>query len=230
VSAGEAFDSTPANVETIQRVFCCPVANWYSAWEMPQIAHSCPDNPEVLHVNTERVMVRVVRPDGSDAAPGEAGRVVVTDLANYVMPFINYAVDDRAVAGAACPCGRGLPTLARLEGRESEFIRTPQGREIHGGAFGQLLTFVIGVIPYVLEYQAVQIAPDAVTLRIVPTPRFTPEFAARLQRDVESFLGPGVRVGVELVDCIPLEPSGKRMLIKSEAQPAPSPAPPVIGP
>jgi phenylacetate-CoA ligase len=225
-----AETATPANVETIRRVFRCQVANWYSAWEVPQIAHSCPDNPDVLHVNAERVIVRVVRPDGTDAAPGEAGRVVVTDLANYVMPFINYSVDDRAVAGAACPCGRGLPTLARLEGRESEFIRTPQGREIPGGAFGQLLTFVIGVIPYVWEYQAVQTAPDAVTLRIVPTPRFTPEFAARLQRDLESFLGPGVGVAVELVDRIPLEPSGKRMIIKSETrQPAPSPAPPVIG-
>ena len=67
--------------------------------------------PEVLHVNSERVIVRVVRPDGSDAAPGEPGRVVVTDLANRVMPFINYVAGDGHRRGAlplrtgmACAC------------------------------------------------------------------------------------------------------------------------------
>jgi phenylacetate-CoA ligase len=226
-----AETATPTNVETIRRMFRCQVVNWYTTWEVPQIAQSCPDNPEVLHINAERVIVRVVRPDGTDAAPGEAGRVVVTDLANYVMPFINYFAGDHGVAGARCPCGRGLPTLGGLEGRDSEVIRTPEGREVSSVVLGQFLAFVMGIIPYVWEYQAVQTAPDAVTLRIVPTPRFTPEFATTLRRDLESFLGPGVAVAVEHVDRIPLEPSGKRFIIKSEArQPEPRPAPSVSGP
>jgi phenylacetate-CoA ligase len=208
-----AETATPANIETMQRVFRCRVVSWYSAWELPQIAHSCPDNPDLLHINAERLIVRVVRPDGNDTAPGEPGRVVATDLANYVMPLINYFAGDLAVAGGPCPCGRGLPTLARLEGRESELIRTPQGREVSAGALGQLLTFVVGIIPYVWEYQAIQTAPDAVTLRIVPTRQFTAEFAATLRRELEHFLGVGVII--EPVDRIPLEPSGKRLIIKS---------------
>jgi phenylacetate-CoA ligase len=213
-----AETSTPANVAAIRQMFRCQVVNYYSAWEVPQMAQTCPDNPEVLHVNPERVILRVVRPDGSDAASGETGRIVVTDLANYVMPFINYSAGDQAVAGARCPCGRGLPTLARLEGRDSEVIRTPQGREISGVILGQFLAFVVGIIPYVWEYQAIQTAPDAVTLRIVPTPRFRPELAVRLQQELESFLGSGVEAAVELVDRIPLEPSGKRLIIKFEAR------------
>ena len=208
-----AETATAANIETMERVFGCRVVSWYSAWELPQIAHSCPDNPEVLHVNAERLIVRVVRPDGSDAAPGEPGRVVATDLANYVMPLINYFAGDRAVAGTRCPCGRGLPTLARLEGRESEVIRTPQGREVSAGALGQLLTFVVGIIPYVWEYQAIQTAPDALSLRVVPTRQFTSDFASRLRRELESFLG--IAVSIEPVDHIALEPSGKRLIIKS---------------
>jgi hypothetical protein len=47
----------------------------------------------------------------------------------------------------------------------------------------------------------------------VPTRQFTAEFAARLRRELESFLGIGV--SVEPVDRIPLEPSGKRLIIKS---------------
>jgi phenylacetate-CoA ligase len=208
---------TPGNAEAIGRVFQCRVVNWYSSWEVPQIAHTCPDNTNVLHVNTERVILRVVRPDGADAAPGEVGRVMVTDLDNFVMPFINYSVGDLAVAGPGCSCGRGLPTLARVEGRDTEVIRTVQGREVNGVILGQFLAFVVGIIPYVWEYQAVQTAPDAVTLRIVPTAGLTAEFSRKLQRDLKDFLGPGVGVKIEVVDGIPLEPSGKRLIIKSEA-------------
>jgi phenylacetate-CoA ligase len=205
---------TPVNAENLRTVFRCRVVNHYSAWEVPQIAHSCPDNPGVLHVNAERVIVRIVRPDGTDAPPGETGRVVVTDLANYVMPFINYSAGDRAIAGGRCPCGRGLPTLARLEGRDSEMIRTPEGREISAGALGQLLTFVVGIIPYVWEYQAVQTGPRVVALRVVPTPKFTAEFGVTMERALAEFLGRDMSVVIERVDAIPLEPSGKRLIIK----------------
>jgi phenylacetate-CoA ligase len=205
---------TPANAARLREVFRCPVMNHYSSWEVPHIAHSCPAEPDLLHVNSERVIVRVVRADGADAAPGETGRVVVTDLSNYVMPFINYSAGDLAVAGGRCACGRGMPTLARLEGRDTEMLRTADGREVSSGALGQLLTFVVGIIPYVWEYQAVQVSPDTVVLRVVPTARFAPGFQDTLAREVERFLGPGMRVTVEPVSAIPLEPSGKRMIIK----------------
>lgn len=205
---------TPANAESIRSAFHCPLVNYYSAWEVPQMAQTCPDNPEVLHVNSERVILRVVRPDGRDATPGESGRIVVTDLANFVMPFINYSAGDQAVAGSTCPCGRGLPTIARLEGRDAEVIRTLGGREVNGVVLGQFLAFVVGIIPYVWEYQAIQTAPGAVTVTVVPTPRFTSEFQRTLEHSLRTFLGPDMAVTVEPVGAIPLEPSGKRLIIK----------------
>jgi phenylacetate-coenzyme A ligase PaaK-like adenylate-forming protein len=205
---------TAANAASIKRAFRCEVVNYYTSWEVPQMAQTCPDNPAVLHVNSDRVILRVVRPDGTTAPPGEPGRVVVTDLANHVMPFINYFIGDRAVAGLPCPCGRGFPTLTALEGRETEVIRTPGGKLINGGVLGHFLAFEVGVIPYIWEYQAVQKTPDAVMLRIVPTAHFTPEFARMLHGKLEAFLGPGIRVNIEPVDGIPREPSGKRLIIK----------------
>lgn len=205
---------TDVNAHTIRHVFGCPVVNCYTSWDIPHIAQSCPDNPAVLHIHTDRVIVRIVRPDGHDAGPGEPGRVVVTDLANWVMPFVNYAVGDSAVRGEPCPCGRGLPTLTRVEGRDTEVIQTGAGRQISGVVLGHFLAFVAGVIPYVLEYQAQQTGPDAVVLRVVPTTRFTTEFGAALQRRLSAFLGPDVSVAIEVVDAIPIEPSGKRLIIK----------------
>jgi phenylacetate-coenzyme A ligase PaaK-like adenylate-forming protein len=165
------------------------------------------------------VIARVIRPDGSDAAPGESGRVVVTDLANTVMPFINYATGDQAVAGEPCSCGRGLPTLAGIAGRTSEVIRTPSGREISGVALGQFLAFVAGIIPYVQEYQAVQGSVDAVALRVVPTALFDNGVRVTIERELGRFLGADMTVTVEPVAEIPLEPSGKRLIIKALAAP-----------
>jgi len=206
---------TATDAASIRQTFRCAVANYYSSWEVPQLAQTCPDNPAFLHVNADRVILRVVRPDGTAAPPGEPGHAVVTDLANYVMPFINYFIDDEVIAGPPCPCGRGFPTLASIEGRGMEVIQTPRGARINGGVLGQFLAFVVGVIPYIIEYQAVQEVPDEVRLRVVPTARFTAEFAAKLRDEIETFLGPGVIVNVEPVDRIPREPSGKRLIIKS---------------
>jgi phenylacetate-CoA ligase len=198
----------------IAQAFRCPVVSHYSAWEALHLAQSCPDRPEVFHVNAERAIVRVVGEDGRAAAPGERGRVLVTDLANHVMPFIQYDLGDVAVAGKPCPCGRGLPTLAEIEGRVGEVIETPAGRRIAPGALERLLTFRCGIGPYVWEYQAVQTAPDRVVLRVVPTARLTDAVTRRLAGELGAFLGPEMRVAVEPVDRIPPEPSGKRLVIR----------------
>jgi hypothetical protein len=57
---------------------------------------------------------------------------------------------------------------------------------------------------------------DKVVLRIVPTSSFTRTVSAKLKKDLEEFLGPGLAVTVETVDKIEFEPSGKRSLIKTE--------------
>jgi phenylacetate-CoA ligase len=204
------------NRRAIEEAFRCRTANHYSAWEVLHMAQTCPDNPDLLHVNSERAIVRVVREDGSAAPPGEVGRVVVTDLANHVMPFINYEIGDWAVAGESCPCGRGFPTLVSLEGRLGEVLRTPTGRTVLPIALCRFLNIRARAHPYIWEYQAVQTVPERVAFRVVPTARLTPERVDWLRAELEGFLGPGVSVTVERVERIPVEASGKRLLVRSD--------------
>jgi len=179
------------------------------------MAQTCPDNPAVLHVNSERVVLRVMGDDGRVAAPGTRGRIVVTALENYVMPFINYEIGDWAVAGERCPCGRGFPTLVSLEGRLGEVLRTPTGRTILPIALCRFLNIRARAHPYIWEYQAVQTVPERVAFKVVPTARLTPDRVDWLRAELEGFLGPGVSVTVDQVDRIPVEASGKRLLVRS---------------
>ena len=213
VSTGETI--TKPDEILLGKAFRCKVHNHYGLLEVPSLAQACPDHPELLHVNTERAIVRVVRSDGTDASVGEEGHILVTDLANHVMPLINYDSGDFGALGPQCPCGRGFPTIARLEGRASEVIRTPSRTILSSLTLGPLLFDVAQAFPYVWEYQAVQLAPDRVLLRVVPTTSFTVEVGEKLKKDLEEVLGPGMTVTVEAVERIELERSGKRLIIKS---------------
>jgi phenylacetate-CoA ligase len=212
ITCGETL--TVLDASAIERAFGCRVVSHYSTLEVLYLGQTCPDEPSALHTNAERAIVRVVRPDGRAAAPGEPGRVVVTDLANFVMPFINYDVGDIAVTAPPCRCGRGLPTLARLEGRVAELIRSPE-RVVSAATLGYYLTDICHAAPHIREFQAIVEGAQSVVLRVVPAVQFGPATAAIIRERLEHLLGPGVTVRVEPVDRIPVEPSGKRLIIKT---------------
>ena len=206
---------TPLRSKIIESTFRCKIANHYSCWETPHIAQTCPDHGASLHINSDRVILRVVREDGVSARAGEQGRVLITDLTNYAMPFINYDTGDQAIQGSPCPCGRGFPTLHSLEGRDPEVIRTRSGRLISAGSLGRIL------LPYCLsraaiwEYQAIQRTVDSVRLLVVPRVSTSPDFVVDLKGSLEEFFGSDIEVAVEIVDRIAAEQSGKRLIIKS---------------
>src|SRR5690606_37868644 len=128
-------------------------------------AQSPIDDPTRFLVNTELVAWESLRADGEPAAPGEVGRVVLTDLHNRVMPFLRYDTGDLAALGPAdWPGGRGFPIVTRLDGRTEEVLRTPSGRSIDATTLGHQLFVLGGHTDAIRLYQLVQSAPDAVVL------------------------------------------------------------------
>ena len=95
-----------------------PVVHIYRAEEVGPLAVQCPEH-EHLHIQCEQTLVEVLDARGKPCGPGEIGRVIATPLNNFAMPLIRYDVGDDAEVGAPCPCGRGLPVLTRILGRES---------------------------------------------------------------------------------------------------------------
>jgi phenylacetate-CoA ligase len=207
---------TPPEAQQITQLFRCPVAVHYESYEFQSMALSCPDNPQVLHVNSESILLEIVTEDGQPAPMGERGRVIITDLHNYVMPFIRYDIGDTAIVGGACPCGRGLPTLEGLEGRSTEHLRTPQGKIITAGILGAVVFRQQGFLSYIAEYQAVQTTSDTVVLKLIPMGHFTQDTEAALHAAVQKLLGPEMHVALDFVSQIPREANGKRLIIKSQ--------------
>ena len=116
----------PQRKAIIERSFGCPVFDRYGCMETSWIAFQCEKGS--MHVHSDHMIVEIVDDEGKPVPRGKAGNLIITPLWQRAMPFIRYAIGDRASFGPGCACGRGLQTLANLEGRSDDFIVLPSGR------------------------------------------------------------------------------------------------------
>jgi phenylacetate-CoA ligase len=105
-----------------------------------------------------------------------------------------------------CPCGRGLPLLERLEGREADYVVTASGELISGISLTE--NFALHV-PGVAQLQIVQEEVQRFRFRVVRGPDFGPASLRRIAELVAERFGAGTLFECEYVDRIPQEPSGK---------------------
>lgn len=156
-------ETLPESVrEEAAAFFGAKVTDSYSSQEVGYLTIECPDTG-LHHIMSEAVMVEVLHDDGTPCDEGEMGRVVVTDLHNFAAPLIRYDIGDFAEPGPPCPCGRGLPTLRRVVGRERNLLRLADGRR-HWPLFGG--HYFRDVAP-VRQFQAIQHSYERIEIRLV---------------------------------------------------------------
>jgi phenylacetate-CoA ligase len=123
-----AMEVTDRCLELAEQAFQAPAVDVFVTNEFGVVAWSCPVRRDHLHVNDDSFVVEVIAPDGTPAALGAVGELVVTSLGLTSMPLIRYRMGDMAarIAGT-CECGRGLGLLTRVHGRTAHAIRRPNG-------------------------------------------------------------------------------------------------------
>jgi len=187
--------------ERCRRVLGVGIADIYSTQEVGVIGIECPQGGG-YHVMSEGLVFELMRDDGRPCAAGETGRVVVTDLHNFATPLIRYDLGDLAEADGPCVCGRGLPKIRRILGRERNLLRLPDGRRFWPlvGAFGYR-----DIAP-VRQYQIVQRSLERITLRLAVERPLGVAEEERLAEKLLEFLG--CRFAVDFDYCTPEIPRG----------------------
>jgi len=195
----------PFQREVMERVFRCPVFNTYGCREFMLIASEC-ERHEGLHVNIENLVVEIIKDDGTHAREGEAGRIIVTDLHNYGMPFIRYEIGDIGVfTDRQCSCGRGLPIIEDVVGRSLDMLKTPEGKMVSGEFFPHLMK----EFKEVVKFQVIQETLEDLQIMMVTSDELSDEALRRLDREVRRVFGNAIKVSYSRVDDIPLTSSGK---------------------
>jgi phenylacetate-CoA ligase len=192
----------------LEQVFQCPVYNRYGCSEVMNVAGECLAR-EGMHLNLDTLVIEFIGRDGRPVRPGQEGEIVITDLHNYGMPFIRYRVKDYAVPGnKLCSCGRGLPLMTDLLGRENTLIRTPDGRRVPDN----ILTFLFEAAEArgVQHCQLIQERLDELVVRLVPGSGYSSATGRYLCAALQKQLGPQLKLRLDLTSQIPALPSGKR--------------------
>lgn len=190
----------------IEEAFGCKVTDRYGCEEVGLIACEC-EQHRGLHLAIEQLYVEFLRPDGTAAAAGEEGAIVITDLLNHGMPFIRYRIEDVGVpSDRRCPCGRGLPLMERVTGRVADYLKRRDGSLVAGVS---LVERTLTAIPGIEQLQVVQPERELIVLNVVRAPEFSPATEAALLTEFRAVLGPGITFRPEYLERIPQERSGK---------------------
>ncbi|MFH1843459.1 MAG: phenylacetate--CoA ligase family protein [bacterium] len=192
--------------ELIEKTFAVPVTNRYGCEEVSLIGCECEQHAG-MHLNVEHAYFEFLGEDGSPCAPGEDGRIVVTELVNFGMPMLRYEVGDRGIfSERVCPCGRSLPLLERVTGRVADFLRAADGSRVAGiSLIENTLTRFAGIE----QLQLVQEQPLELIANLVPGPGYDDQTARQLGDVLRDSLGTEMKVEIRQLEKIPQEPSGK---------------------
>jgi phenylacetate-CoA ligase len=203
----------PHQREFFEAEFGVRVFNRYGCREVGDIAQEC-EVHNGLHVNSDRILVEILDNQGMPCEPGRWGELFVTDLDNYGMPFIRYQIGDSAVwaEDQKCPCGRGLPLLAEVEGRSMDVVRSPSGNSL-GGTFW---TILFRMKPGIKQIQIVQEKLDGVKVMFVRDVGFEECVLDYFRDRIKEKCGTNFVVEFNEVSSIRNTKSGKNRLVISK--------------
>lgn len=210
VTFGEML--TPSMRTFIEETLRCEVYDRYGGGEIGAVALECAQH-DGMHVNSESAIVEIVDEEGRSVPDGTQGKVIVTDLLNYNMPFIRYDIGDGGtLVSSPCACGLETPRLY-IHGRYSAFIDLA-GRKVHHLEFDAALD---GLMNVVLQYQIVKTGTRSLCVRVVPGPLFDETSAKKIEESVRGVVGADVSINVESVPSIPKTPRGKSVILADES-------------
>ncbi len=141
----------------IEKVFGCGVFNQYACGEVLGGAQEC-ECKNGIHIAEEHNLYEV------DAPEGEIGDIIITDLDNYAMPIVRYKNGDKGIMDSGiCKCGRNTKRIKQIIGRNEEFIKLKDGRELNTTFFSPIFS----KFKTIKQFQIIQSSIDKIIIRMI---------------------------------------------------------------
>lgn len=177
----------PHQTEIIKKVFGCDVAEEYGCTEVGLIAFRC-------RYGNMHLMENLLIEASADESR-VSGNIIVSELYGSLFPFIRYQIGDRGHINdkKECPCGRKLPVLESIFGRQDEFIRCPDGKLTDPYIMEYLLDAMPDDYGKISQFRIIQNRPDHIEILFAGKGNeekireyVIREFAPRLSRDMKT--------------------------------------------
>lgn len=196
----------------IEETFGCKIFDVYSC-EGNSNVFECPTH-NCYHSTAEYGISEFLDENDKPVKDGIA-RLISTDLWNLAHPFIRYETQDLVeTSSEPCSCGRSLPRINRIIGRDNDILQTANGRKFIVHNFtGFFQTDIPEINRSINQFQVIK-QESKVIFRLVVNQRFTNTVSDYIERYWENEMNSKVKV--EIVENIPLTASCKRRFIIDE--------------
>lgn len=160
ITGGELLTDEIRN--KLEKRFGCYVQTHYSCTEGGEIACECSEKH--LHINEDWTIFEPVDKNNNPVPCGVmSDKVLITNLANRIQPFIRYELTDRVIVhDEICKCGR-TSLWVEVEGRTGDILEFKGGVRIAPMSLYKILEEVPGIS----RFQLIQRASDKVELRMI---------------------------------------------------------------
>ena len=201
--------------KTIEDAFNCKVFDYYSSRETSFQAAECKEH-NGYHMSLENAFIEFLK-NNLPVNSNEKGKIIVTDLCNFSMPFIRYEIGDLGVpSDELCSCGRKLPLMKSIEGRILDIIVTPRGKKIPGEFFPSI--FATYHIKGIKNYQIIQNDKYNLVINIVKREDFNQNTFDFLTNIIKENIGEDMNLDINFVEKIDIPSSGKRRPVISKVR------------
>lgn len=205
----------PSIKKMIESAFKCPVYDQYGCGETGSIAFEC-EAHRGLHITEEHVILELLK-DGNPVPDGEEGDVTITNLDNFVQPFIRYQNGDRAVYDTqSCICGRQHRLIKSIKGRTCDLFKGTSGSILHGEFFTHLLEENKTIEhDSILSFQFHQVDISNINFYYVAPEAICSEHELDIRNIISKYLG-DIKLNFIKTNSIPLSKSGKHRFTISD--------------
>ncbi len=161
--------------------FGCYVQTHYSCTEAGEIACECSQGH--LHINEDWVIAEPVDSNNRPVGYGVlSDRLLITNLANYIQPFIRYELTDRVIVhNEKCACGKNTLWL-EIEGRTDDTLVFAGGVKVAPMSLYKILEEVKAI----RRFQLIQTGQGQLELRLISGQR--EEAFAQARKELLDFL------------------------------------------
>lgn len=202
LTAGEGLSEE--NRKLLEKVFGCTVYRRYSDMELGILGQDCGYGSEYT-LNWGSYYFECLKTHSDQPAkPGEAGRIVITDLFNYAFPMIRYDTGDLGVMDFGT--NGELPKLKEIFGRVRDCVYAVDGRLISPAK----VSVMMWGLEDIKQWQFIQETKNKYVLKLNCENRV--DISVLLDK-FKLLLGMDAEIVVEFVEEIPVTSSNKRRAV-----------------
>jgi phenylacetate-CoA ligase len=184
----------------IEEVFGAPVSNSYGGRDSGLVAFEC--KHKSMHINPN-IYTEIIDK-----------QVIITHLDSYGFPFIRYQTGDQGVFSTKklCGCGRKMPVIEKIIGRDTDYIISPKKEFIHPLA----LEYIFREIEGVDYFKITQEAEDSLLVDLVMHSALRAKNEDYIRENVNRIMSDAIHINFRYIKHEEIPKTDKHDFVKSQ--------------